>query len=284
MQSSMHANAQTLRLDAEIKSTNFATPLPVCDTQRVAIKAGPADRGFRVLILKADRLYSEMLRGAIQLAILGASIALAGSLEDACRAIADDPIDLLVTGVVVRDGDVLDVLPEWLNGRKHVRNAFVITERKEPHTLHQLSKLPLVGVFDQLSEGLSDLDRAVKMVSMGTAYWSRSVIDAIAMHCLPPTSVCRRLTEAEKRVFAAIGDGSDDATAAERLGLKESTIASVRRALHRKLGVQHKGELLRLAIQLGFVRIPSCDRFDEVPSNSTYTAIAAAQIAAQKSA
>ena len=37
------------------------------------------------------------------------------------------------------------------------------------------------------------------------------------------------------------------------LGLSPSTVSTVRRELHRKLGVQHRGDLVRAAAQSGFV-------------------------------
>ena len=55
-------------------------------------------------------------------------------------------------------------------------------------------------------------------------------------------------------MFSVIGDGCDDKVAAARLGLRESSVHSVRRELHRKLGAQHRGELIRLAAQRGYVR------------------------------
>ncbi len=148
--------------------------------------------------------------------------------------------------------------------------------------MHVLSTLGLIGVFDQTSEGQAELSRALATIAVGVRYWSPTIIEAIATHCLPPNSICRRLTLTEKRVLAVIGDGSDDSVAADRLGMKESTVASIRRSLHRKLGIQHKGELLRMAIQLGFVRIALCDEGDSGPANPLYKALATAQLSGRK--
>jgi DNA-binding CsgD family transcriptional regulator len=62
------------------------------------------------------------------------------------------------------------------------------------------------------------------------------------------------LSATEHLIFAVIGDGSDDQVAADQLNLRPSTIQSVRRELHRKLGIQHKGDLVRLAVLHGYVR------------------------------
>lgn len=41
--------------------------------------------------------------------------------------------------------------------------------------------------------------------------------------------------------------------AAMRLGLKSSAVQSVRRELHRKIEVQQRGDLVRVAVQLGYI-------------------------------
>jgi DNA-binding CsgD family transcriptional regulator len=89
----------------------------------------------------------------------------------------------------------------------------------------------------------------------GTPYWSHGILEQLRRHATGARSICQLLTPTEQLVFAVIGDGSDDDIAATRLGLRPSTIGSIRRELHRKLNVQHRGELMRAAIQHGFVRI-----------------------------
>jgi DNA-binding CsgD family transcriptional regulator len=69
-----------------------------------------------------------------------------------------------------------------------------------------------------------------------------------------PAARFRQLTAFEQVVLSVVGDGCDDIEAARRLSLSPATISTVRRGLHRKLHVQHRGELVRLAAQAGFVR------------------------------
>src|SRR6185436_15677863 len=64
-----------------------------------------------------------------------------------------------------------------------------------------------------------------------------------------------RLTPGEVQVFCVIGDGSDNAEAAERLGLSEATVQTCRRNIMRKLDVPTSAKLVREAVRLGVVRI-----------------------------
>ena len=63
------------------------------------------------------------------------------------------------------------------------------------------------------------------------------------------------LTDKEQVVLSVIGDGSDDAQASERLGLSSQTVGTHRKAIMRKLGLHHKGQLMLHALQQGFVRV-----------------------------
>jgi len=54
------------------------------------------------------------------------------------------------------------------------------------------------------------------------------------------------LTEREQVVLSVVGDGSDDDQAAARLGMAPNTVATHRKAIMRKLGLHHKGELICL--------------------------------------
>jgi DNA-binding NarL/FixJ family response regulator len=94
----------------------------------------------------------------------------------------------------------------------------------------------------------------MRSVAAGSRYWSPAVARRMRQVAAAPSALFRILTAFEQLVLSVIGDGCDDVEAARRLGLSPSTISTVRRGLHRKLGVQHRGELVRVAAQQGFVR------------------------------
>ncbi|MEO5958383.1 MAG: hypothetical protein ABIR80_04665, partial [Opitutaceae bacterium] len=208
-----------------------------------------------ILILKADRVYVEALHDAVHHHVRGARIRCAMSLAEAEASLARKPADLLITGLGFPDGDALDMLPRWMGSAGNVRQTLIVTTRKEPRLLLGLKELQVDGVVDSSGESLRQLQGAVRTVLAGGSFWSRSMMEHLDRHVLSARSVVRRLTRTEQMVLAVVGDGSDDETAAAALRMTSATIASVRRDLHRKLNVRQKGELQRLALQLGFVRI-----------------------------
>jgi len=227
-----------------------ARAFPLIETQA----RRPLSAIKRILILKSDCLYGETLQRATERIWPSAKILLVNRLNDAVAAAKSVQIHLLLTGVGMLDGDALDFLATITQKPAQIDRVLVITGRRDQRVLASLQALPIDGVFDSTSEGLDRFDIAVRSVAAGRLYWSPSVVECVRQQCFPPNSICRRLTPTEQLVLAVIGDGSDDNTAAERLGLRASTILSVRGELHRKLGVQHRGELVRLAVQYGFVR------------------------------
>jgi DNA-binding CsgD family transcriptional regulator len=70
----------------------------------------------------------------------------------------------------------------------------------------------------------------------------------------PNGHVQRVLSPAELYVFAVLGDGSDDQTGADVLGLSLQSVHAYRKRIHQKLRLQHKGQLVSLAIRCGLVR------------------------------
>jgi DNA-binding NarL/FixJ family response regulator len=206
-----------------------------------------------VLLLQANRFYADMLRQQIAAVYPGAVCKWVSRVAEAQRAVLSGPVDLLVAGTEAVDGDVLDFLLACTGVEPPARFILVITSHREPHLLERLRSMPVSGVFDSADESAENVTHALRAVSEGETYWSSS-LDAIRAQSRTVQHRLRLLTPTERMVFAVIGDGSDDETAATWLGMKASAVQTVRRKLHEKLEIQQKGELVRAATQYGFVR------------------------------
>jgi two-component system nitrate/nitrite response regulator NarL len=214
----------------------------------------PVSEISSVLILKADRLCADQLRQAALQVFPAASVKLVGCMRDGLSALAEAPFDLLLTGINLPDGDVLDLLAPSSTRQRQFRWVMAVSGCKELRVLLSLRELSVDGFFDPLNEGLDQLCSALRSVATGRAYWSPNILEVLRLRRMSPDAFCHLLTPTEQLVLAVIGDGSDDHAAAGQLGMKPASIQSVRRELHRKLGVQHKGQLVRLAVQHGYVR------------------------------
>lgn len=210
---------------------------------------------LHVLILKADRLYADGLRQNAERVLQPACVTIASSVSAARSILSTERIDLFITGVGESlEGDALDLIAQCKRSPLRARRVLVVTMRREYRTFAALRTLPIDGAFDSAEETPAAFVEALRAVVDGARYWSPSITRQLQRLAAAPTALFRMLTDFEQVVLSVIGDGCDDAEAAEELGLSPATISTVRRGLHRKLGVQHRGELVRIAAQKGFVR------------------------------
>lgn len=209
----------------------------------------------RILILKADRLYAAHLRQRAQRVLPPAQIDVVTSVSAARQALAGPPVELFIGSVGdTLDGDALDLIARCAQPPRLARHVLVVALRSEYRTLAALRTLPIDGVFDPTSESPAAFSRVLQDVLGGLRYWSPGILEKLQQLGESPTALFRILTDFEQMVLSVIGSGCDDSEAAEILRLSPSTIASTRRDLHRKLGVQHRGDLVRVAAQKGYVR------------------------------
>ena len=205
--------------------------------------------------MEADRLYAEMLRQYVLRVCPEAQISCVSTVVAAQRILDETQTELFVTGIESSlHGDVVDILIRRAAHLPSSCRVLVVTGSREFRILSALRTLSVEGVFDSNTEAPEQLVEVVRAVIVGLRYWSPTVIEFIRQGGAGPQVVSRVLTEFEQIVLSVIGDGSDDLTASSELGLSPATVCTVRRELHRKLGVQHRGALVRAAAQYGFVR------------------------------
>lgn len=213
-----------------------------------------SNSGIRdILILKSDRLYADALHRAANDVFPRASIQLFTRLDEARTSLNAKAIDLLLTDINTVDGDVLELLAASLDGARRFQHAFVVINRQETWVLMNLRDLSVDGVFDASSEDSARFDLALRAIAMGQTYWSPSVLERLHSRTNLSNPFWLWLTPTEQLVLAVVGDGSDDQAAAQQLDMKPSAVQSVRRSIHRKLGLRHRGDIIRFAAQSGFV-------------------------------
>lgn len=225
-------------------------PMPVGDAAYVC--DGPLAR--TVLIAKADRIYAAALRTAIESLVPDAEIDCVSRLDEAERQVGQKKYDLIVSGIMLLDGDALDWLASILGAPDSPR-VMVVTGRRETRVLAALHESRAHGVFDSCEYGLDELREAIRLVLSGGMFWSGTVRDALLSEACDGPELLRCLTPTEQLVLAVIGDGSDDNEAADRLAMTSVAIRSHRKRLYAKLRINHRGQLIRLALCHGFVRV-----------------------------
>jgi DNA-binding NarL/FixJ family response regulator len=204
---------------------------------------------FRIVVLKWDRLYGDLIRRQILDVWPEADVQVFQLGFDALQSIQERVPELFITGVRLDDMDGLEHLEPFIGTRLPI---LVVTSRADARTFRMLRALRYDGIYDGLAEGLENLPTALKEVMEGRPYVSPSVLPHLKER---KNITVDTLTEREQVVLSVVGDGSDDDQAAARLGMAPNTVATHRKAIMRKLGLHHKGELMLHALQQGYVHV-----------------------------
>jgi DNA-binding NarL/FixJ family response regulator len=201
----------------------------------------------RIVVLKADRLYGDLICRQIKELWRNATILVFQHGFDALESIQAEPPDLFVAGVKIDDMDGLEHLEPFIDTKLPI---LVLTSRKEARTFEMLRSVRYDGIYDGHAEGLENLSAALQQVIQRRLYVSPTMVEHLKR---PKNITLDALTEKEQVVLSVIGDGSDDQQAAQRLGISPHTVNTHRKSIMAKLRLHHKGQVVVQALQLGYV-------------------------------
>ncbi len=203
----------------------------------------------RIVVLKSDRLYGELICRWIQEYWPTAEVQAFQVGLDALSAIQTGSVNLFITGVRIDDMDGLEHLEPFI---EHVLPILIVTSRKDERSFALLKSIRYDGIYDGIAEGMANLGTAMERVMDHRPYVSPTFVPLLK----PPKNVTLTgLTEKEQMVLSVIGDGSDDQQAGARLGLSPHTVNTHRKAIMAKLGLHQKGDLMTYAARKGYVHI-----------------------------
>ncbi len=209
----------------------------------------PKSAAPRVVVLKADRLYGDLIARQIRDSWRSAQVSVFQLGFDALDSIQASVPDMFITGVKIDDMDGLEHLEPFIETTLPI---LVLTSRHDPRTLELLRNVRFDGLYDGNAEGLENLPVAMQEVLQRRLYVSPTMLPHLKR---PRNITLDTLTEKEQLVLSLIGDGTDDQQAATQLGLSPHTVNTHRKSIMAKLKLHHKGQLMLYAIQHGYIRV-----------------------------
>ena len=209
----------------------------------------PKTAAPRIVVLKGDRLYGDLICRQIKAIWRKAEVQFFQRGFDALDAIQACPPDMFITGIKIEDMDGLEHLEHFVEKDLPV---LIVTSRKDARTFSLLRSIRYDGIYDGFVEGLGNLHTAMQQVLARQLYVSPTMVEHLKK---PKNITLDALTEKEQMILSVIGDGSDDHEAAARLGLSRFTVNTHRKAIMGKLGLHHKGQLMLHALQQGYVQV-----------------------------
>src|SRR5947209_5547375 len=95
----------------------------------------------RILIVKADRFYAEAMHQSTSRIFPGAHIRVVNQLAEANAALSTESFDMMISGIGLPDGDMLDLLAACTGVGRRVEYVLVVTARREPRVWESLNAL-----------------------------------------------------------------------------------------------------------------------------------------------
>lgn len=207
----------------------------------------------RVILVDDHSLVREGLRALLQ-GVPG--IVVVGEADNGVAAVAlarRVVPDVVVLDLEMPDGDGASTLGalrlEWPDVR-----VLILTMYAEHSRLLPLLEAGARGYLTK-DAASRDLVEAVRVVASGDVYVRPAVARLLAAAVVPkhpdgsPRGRLGRLSDRERTVLRLVAEGNSGAETARKLGVSTKTVEAYKHRIHGKLGLLHRTEYVRFAIQ-----------------------------------
>ena len=206
--------------------------------------------------IEPDLAAAEMLRDRIvqsmNLQYLGAAATGAQGMA-ACR---DLEPDLVLIELQLRDMDGFDLIDDLAQLAKKPR-VILFTVRTDEFMLYLSQFVAISGIVWKTGGGLGDLFAAIAEVGAGGSFFPPEYKRAARDLEAHGDAFFKVLTKKEQELIPHFGRGATDEAIARHFEVKPGTIHAQRQSVMGKLNLHRREDLMRWALEKGFIHIPS---------------------------
>ena len=206
---------------------------------------------MKVVIADAQELFRKLLSRWISDHPEWTLIHETGSGVSAYQCVLKEPPELLIVDPLL-PGMSGFALGRMLRRELPDLRQMALYARGEPFLIDRMRRVGFQASIHKPSCSLADLERAVKALMDGRAYYCAETCRAQNLLYNDETSFVRLLSLREQHVLSLIGAGMSNEEIGLRLGLSPATVQTHRRNLFRKLRFHDTPSLMRFAIVQGF--------------------------------
>lgn len=208
---------------------------------------------LRLLVVEDQQLFLELVVGLCERDFGFKVVATAGTGAEAVKLARETSHDIVLLDLNLPDMDGIDVATEIMaDGREH--RILALSSQIDDYTLHRVFTSGIQGYVDKNLQSTDVLKSAIQLVASGGVFFTPVVQEVRRALGRDPDAFSKVLSEREQEMLALLGRGLDDGEAAATLGVKPQTIHSHRRNILRKLNLSGTKQLIRYALDHGFVR------------------------------
>ena len=204
------------------------------------------------LLIEDETILRELLNQHLGAAYPGCQISEASTFADA-RAQAAGTFDLAIVDLELPDGNCLDWVQAWA-AKENCPRIVILSSHDEDFILYRALRSAIPG-FVHKNDPTQVLHEAIKTVLAGGTFFSATV-QRMRMRMQSNAEFFNKiLSEKEQEVLRYLGLGMADDEAAAMLGLQPNSIMFHRKQIMQKLDLHSQVDLMRYAIEKGFVQI-----------------------------
>jgi len=208
---------------------------------------------LRLVVVEDQQLFLELIVGLCEREFGFKVVATADTGAEAVRVARDVPHDILLLDLNLPDMDGIDVATAIMAGPREAR-ILALSSQIDDYTLHRVFTSGIQGYVDKNLQSTDVLKSAIQLVASGGVFFTPVVQEVRRALGRDPDAFSKVLSEREQEMLGVLGRGLDDDEAAATLGVKPHTIHSHRRNILRKLNLSGTKQLIRYALEHGFVR------------------------------
>ncbi len=177
--------------------------------------------------------------------------------DEACAALRDNDIDVVVMDLSLRGGSGLEAIRRLLERKPELR-VLVFSMHQAVGYVTQALRNGALGYITKNSEPL-EMIAAIRKVAQGQQVFSRDITQALACQAMGNEGLgsgLACLTPREFDVLRLVAGGISPTNVGNQLHLSPKTIQNHLSNIRRKLNVETELELLLLAANHGLVKLP----------------------------
>jgi two-component system response regulator NreC len=179
-------------------------------------------------------------------------VATCQTIKDGWKAFEKHSPDAAILDIELPDGSGLDLANRMLKVNPKIR-ILGVSGRTDEYTLYRVFMTGLFGFVDKNTESIDELRKAVEQMGEGNCYYAATVQQNMLIQKTDPNAFSKILTEREQELMCYIGAGASNEKIAEKLNLRPVSVQNHKARIMRKLNLHTTVDLIRYAMQKGFV-------------------------------
>lgn len=181
-------------------------------------------------------------------------VASVASGEEACAALRDTEMDVVVMDLSLRESSGLESIKRLLERQPQLR-VLVFSMHQAVGYVTQALRNGALGYITKNSEPL-EMIAAIRKVAQGQRVFSSDVAHALACQAADGSNALECLTPREFEILRLFTSGVASPQVGDQLHLSAKTVLNHLSNIRRKLDVNSELELLLLAARHGLVKLP----------------------------